>query len=179
MVLGLHKRGIGIFTKREDTESALNQLKNANFPIEKVSVVGKDVSQGHEIASLQNKFSRHKTVEGLQKGAVVGGTLGAIGGLLAGFSTLMLPEVDSIVLTGAKAVLGAIFAGGFVGTAAGGLIGAVIGNGVSEEHAKAYSDRIAKGDYLVMVDGTNDEIHQAESILRAQGIQDWGVYTTT
>jgi hypothetical protein len=55
----------------------------------------------------------------------------------------------------------------------------MIGNGVSQEQAKAYSDRLSKGDYLVMIDGTDDEIHRAESVLVAQGIQDWRVYSTT
>ena len=55
----------------------------------------------------------------------------------------------------------------------------MIGNGVSQEQAKAYSDRLSNGDYLVIIDGTDDEIHRAESILSVQGIQDWGVYSTT
>jgi outer membrane lipoprotein SlyB len=69
-------------------------------------------------------------------------------------------------------------AGGFYGAGAGGIIGAVIGNGVSHEQAKAYSDRLSNGDYLVMIDGTDEEIHRAESILGGQGIQDWGVYNS-
>jgi hypothetical protein len=29
-----------------------------------------------------------------------------------------------------------------------------------------------------MIDGTDEEIHRAESILGGQGIQDWGVYNS-
>jgi hypothetical protein len=63
------------------------------------------------------------------------------------------------------------FAGAFYGIAAGDIIGALIGNGVSREKAKTYSDRVSKGDYLVMVDGADDEIHQAEAVLRNRGAE--------
>jgi hypothetical protein len=45
MALALNKRAIGIFPNRQDTESALNELQNSDFPMEKVSVVAKDVSK--------------------------------------------------------------------------------------------------------------------------------------
>jgi hypothetical protein len=105
--------------------------------------------------------------------------LGGIGGLLAGLGTLAIPGLGSIAVAGTQAALAGTFAGGFYGAGAGGIMGAVIGNGVSQEQAKAYSDRLSQGDYLLMFDGTDDEIQRAESVLVAQGIQDWGVYKTT
>lgn len=92
---------------------------------------------------------------------------------------MAIPGLGSIAVAGAHAALAGTFVGGFYGAGAGGIIGAVIGNGVSQEQAKAYSDRLSEGDYLVMIDGTDDEIHRAESILCDRGIQDWRVYSTT
>ncbi len=180
MALGQGKRAIGIFPNRQDTESALNELKNSDFPMDKVSVVAKDVSKDDEMASQESEFIREQTVKGIGSGALAGGALlGGIGGLLAGLGTLAIPGLGSVVLVGAQAALAGTLTGGFYGSVAGGIIGAMIGNGVSQEQAKAYSDRLSKGDYLVMIDGTDDEIHRAESILSVQGIQDWGVYSTT
>jgi hypothetical protein len=180
MALGLNKRAIGIFPNRQDTESALNELQNSDFPMEKVSVVAKDVSENDEMAQSQSEFVREQTLKGLGSGAVAGGALlGGLGGLLAGLGTLAVPGVGSIAVAGAQAALAGTFAGGFYGAGAGGIIGAVIGNGVSHEQAKAYSDRLSKGDYLVMIDGTDEEIQRAESVLKAQGIQDWGVFSST
>lgn len=180
MALALNKRAIGIFPNRQDTESALNELQNSDFPMEKVSVVAKDVSENDEMAQSQSEFVREQTLKGLGSGAVAGGALlGGLGGLLAGLGTLAVPGVGSIAVAGAQAALAGTFAGGFYGAGAGGIIGAVIGNGVSHEQAKAYSDRLSQGDYLVMIDGTDEEIQRAESVLKAQGIQDWGVFSST
>jgi hypothetical protein len=66
--------------------------------------------------------------------------------------------------------------GGAIGAAAGSLLGALIGLGIPEERAKVYNDRVSRGDYLVIVDGSDDDIRRAESILSHRGIQEWGVY---
>jgi hypothetical protein len=129
--------------------------------------------------SPRASFVREQTVKGLGSGALAGGALlGGIGALVAGLGALTIPGLGSVVLVGAQAALAGTLAGGFYGAGAGGIIGAVIGNGVSHEQAKAYSDRLSNGDYLVMIDGTDEEIHRAESILGGQGIQDWGVYNS-
>jgi hypothetical protein len=180
MALGQGKRAIGVFPNRQDTESALNELKNSDFPMDKVSVVARDVSEDDEMAGQEREFIRQQTVKGVGNGALAGGAfLGGIGALVAGLGTLAIPGVGSVVLVGAQAALAGTLTGGFYGSVAGGIIGAMIGNGVSQEQAKAYSDRLSNGDYLVIIDGTDDEIHRAESILSVQGIQDWGVYSTT
>ncbi|UBF29020.1 hypothetical protein K9N68_14975 [Kovacikia minuta CCNUW1] len=48
--------------------------------------------------------------------------------------------------------------------------------GIPEDRARVYSDRVSRGDYLVMVEGSEEEIHRAESILNRRGIQEWGIY---
>ena len=45
------------------------------------------------------------------------------------------------------------------------------------EEARYYSDLVAKGKYLVMVEGNQDNISGAKTILKRCGIQDWVVYT--
>lgn len=45
------------------------------------------------------------------------------------------------------------------------------------EEARYYSDLVAKGKYLVMVEGNQDNIFGAKTILKRCGIQDWVVYT--
>jgi hypothetical protein len=180
MALGLDKRAIGVFSNRQDTEAALNALKTSDFRMNKISVVARDVTQDDEMVSSQTGFIRKQTIKGLRSGVLAGGALlGGIGGLVAGLGMLTIPGLDSVNLAGAQAVLAGVFAGGFYGSAAGGIIGAVIGNGVSREQAKAYSDRLSNGEYVVIVDGTDEEIRRAESVLSAQGIQDWGVSTST
>jgi hypothetical protein len=171
MVLGQGKRAIGTFGNHQEGESAINTLRMSNFPMNKVSLVAGDASQDDAMPISQKDFIRNRTLNGLGLGALLVGTLGAIvGSLVTAFAAEAVPGTDPAALIGANSALGGAFAGAYYGIAAGGIIGALIGNGVSREKAKAYSDRVSKGDYLVMVDGTDDEIHQAEAVLREQGI---------
>jgi hypothetical protein len=48
--------------------------------------------------------------------------------------------------------------------------------GIPDERARFYNDRVTHGDYLVMVDGTEDEIRRADTILNRRGIQEWGIF---
>jgi hypothetical protein len=55
-------------------------------------------------------------------------------------------------------------------------VGALAGLGIPEEQARVYNDRLARGYYLLMVNGTEDEIRRAEAILRHHSIQDFDIY---
>ena len=96
---------------------------------------------------------------------------------MVGLGTLAIPGVGPILLAGEIAsTLATAAAGAGIGAAAGGLLGGLAGLGVPEERAKIYSDRVSSGDYLVIVDGSEEEIYRAESILQNRGIQEFGIY---
>lgn len=60
----VHKRAAGVFPDRLATESALNQLKSSGFPMDKVSVVVRHVSQADQSVRSQDEFVRQKTSSG-------------------------------------------------------------------------------------------------------------------
>lgn len=173
-----HHRAIGVFSNRHDTEVALHELRNSDFPMDKVSVIARDSDREEDIAGVDVKDRvGNKADEGAATGAATGGALGTLTGLLVGLGALAIPGIGPIMLAGATATaLATTVAGGVIGAAAGGLIGALIGLGIPEDRARMYSDRVARGDYLVIVDGDESEIRRAETILHSRGIQDWGVY---
>lgn len=39
-----------------------------------------------------------------------------------------------------------------------------------DEQVKRYRERLAQGEYLIVIEGTNDEIYQAETILKTQNV---------
>ncbi|MBV9387869.1 MAG: general stress protein [Chroococcidiopsidaceae cyanobacterium CP_BM_ER_R8_30] len=178
MTLGLDQRAVGVFSSRRDAEYALQELRDAGFSMDKVSVVAKDADRTDNIAGADvSKRVGNKADEGAGYGAAAGGTLGGIGGLLVGLGTLAIPGIGPIMLAGAAATtLATTAAGAGIGAAAGGLIGALVGLGIPEGRARVYNERVSQGDYLVIVDGTENEIRQAEAILQRQGIQEWGIY---
>jgi uncharacterized membrane protein len=172
------KRAVGVFTSRRDAEYALNELKNSGFLMDKVNVVNKNADRNDEIAGVDVKDrAGNKADEGAVTGAVTGGALGGIGGLLVGLGALAIPGIGPVMLAGATATaIATALSGGAIGAAAGSLVGALIGLGIPEERAKVYNERLSRGDYLVFVDGTEDEIRRAEAILSNRGIQEWGIY---
>jgi hypothetical protein len=90
---------------------------------------------------------------------------------------LAIPGIGPVLAGGALATaLATTAAGGAIGAAAGGVTGALVGLGIPDDRARLYNDRVNRGDYLVMVDGTEDEIRRAEPILSRHGVQDWGIF---
>ncbi|MEH2182279.1 hypothetical protein [Nostoc sp.] len=59
------------------------------------------------------------------------------------------------------------------GAVAGAILGGAIGTNISDKQIKRYRERLAQGEYLIVIKGTDDEIHQAEAVLKPQGVQDW------
>ncbi|HBL12838.1 MAG TPA: histidine kinase [Cyanobacteria bacterium UBA11162] len=178
MALERHRRAVGVFPNRRDAELALTELRDANFPMDKVSVIAQDKDHPDHIAGANVRDrADNKADEGAKTGAIAGGTLGGLTGLLVGLGSLALPGIGPIMLAGATATaIATTLAGGAIGAAAGSLLGALIGLGIPEERAKVYNERVSRGEYLVIVEGTEEYIRRAETILRNRGIQEWGIY---
>lgn len=178
MVSNQHRRAIGVFRSRSDAEQAVYDLRNAGFPIDRVSVINQQ--RGGEIGDVPVRDSTgNQADEGATIGAVSGGIFGGLTGLFVGLGALALPGIGPVMLAGALATtLATAISGTAIGAVTGGLLGALIGLGIPEEQARVYSERVAKGDYLVIVDGTDPEIARAETILRHRGVEDFGLYHT-
>lgn len=167
------KRAIGVFSHRRDAEAALRELRNAAFPMNQVSLIAKDTNNGGH----RNLETGNKADEGLKTGAATGAAIGGLGGLLVGLGTLAIPGVGPVIAGGAAATaLATTLTGGAVGAAVGGIAGGLIGLGIPEERARVYSDRFQRGHYLLIVDGTEAQIHQAEGILKHLGIEEFAIY---
>jgi hypothetical protein len=178
-----HKRAIGTFANHPEAEMALHELRDSDFPMDKISVVGQDLDRHANMAGaegsdrLSDLAKDNKADQGAKAGVAAGGTLGGITGLLVGLGMVAIPGVGPVMLAGAGATaLVTALAGGAIGAATGGIFGGLVGLGIPEDHARTFSDRVDRGDYLVMVDGSETEIEWAESILRHRGINDWSVY---
>ncbi|MEG4440920.1 histidine kinase [Microcoleus sp. AT9_B5] len=178
---GRHKRAVGVFSTRRETEHALGELRTAGFDMNRVSVIAKDADSKGDIAGIDvHDSTDNKADEGATKGALTGGTLGGLTGLLVGLGLVAIPGIGPIMLAGASATaIATTLAGTALGAAAGSLIGALVGMGIPEEQAKVYNDRVARGDYLVLVDGSEAEVAKAETILSRGGIQHWNTYDYT
>ncbi len=183
----LMQRAIGTFSSYEAAETALRELKDRGFMMDRVSVVGNDINRQTEItgantsgrlADVGNMDSHdNEAEETAQKGAVAGGALGGLTGLLVGLGAIAIPGVGPVMLAGAAATaIATAISGSVIGAAAGSLTGGLVGLQIPEDRAKVYSDRVSQGDYLVMVEGSAADIAVAESVFSKHRIQEWYVY---
>ena len=179
MVAIAKKRAFGLFSSREETEQALNELKASGFAMDKVSIIAKQADENDRLSGAKMSASvGDRDVEsatGVVGDAVSGATWGTI---LVGLTSLALPGIGPILAAGS---LGVALLTGVAGTAMttaniGGLVKALTDLGIDESQARTYSDRLIQGYYLAIVDGTDEEINRAGEIFSHQGIQNWGIF---
>lgn len=178
-----HRRSVGVFPNRRAAEQALHALRDSGFPMDHVSVITRDTDRHDNIAGADIHDAAHtervgnKADEGAATGAATGGVLGGLTGLLVGLGTLAIPGIGPVMLAGATATaIATTLAGGAIGAVTGGLLGGLIGLGIPEDRARVYDERVRRGEYLVIVDGNEAEISQAERILHHHRIEEYGVY---
>jgi hypothetical protein len=181
---------VGTFSSYQATELALRELKDNGFVMDRVSIVGRDINNYTEVtgANTSNRLadiskdnlpmSENKAGETATDGAIAGMTLGGFTGLLVGLGAIAIPGVGPVMLAGAAATaLASTISGGVIGGLAGGLAGGLVGLGIPSDRAKVYSDRLAEGDYLVIVEGSEDDLRLAESIFNQHGVHEWRTYS--
>jgi hypothetical protein len=177
MLLGTPKHGIASLSNREDVEATITALESSNFPITQVTVVKQQLDAGdEEIAVTKDEFIDSKSNSSSTKAAVTAGAVGGVAGVLMGLGALMLPGIGSIAVLGVNSALVGMATGGAYGAAAGTLMGAALGNDISEEEAKQYSDHLAQGKYLLIIEGSQEELSLAGEILSAKKVEDWSVH---
>jgi hypothetical protein len=137
---------VAIFDDRLEAENAVRDLEVAGFNDDSIgyAIRGKEAVAGGMITDS----SGTKDGKGAIAGAVTGGLAG--GALAATVTALLVPGVGPIVAAGALAMfLG--YAG--AGAAVGGILGALVGLGVSEDEARYYENLFKEGKAIVAVKG--------------------------
>jgi hypothetical protein len=163
---GKNTAAFGIFPNRTAASEAVDELIEAGFRTEDISVLMQE-----NVGTKDFAHEKHtKAPEGTTTGAVAGGAIGGTLGLLAGIGALAIPGLGPFIAAGPiMATLAGIGSGGVVG----GFIGALVGMGIPEFEAKRYEGRIKQGGILVSVhcdDG--DWVSKAKDILTRSGAED-------
>lgn len=131
---------LGFFDDRQKAQSTVEDLVNAGFPRDDISLV----TRSAESATPTVERGASGTAVGIGTGAVLGG----VGGLLLGLGVLAIPGIGPVLAAGPLATA---LAGAGIGAAAGGLLGALTDLGVPEEEAEYYAEGIRRGGTLVSV----------------------------
>ena len=143
----------GMFSDRESTEAAYNNLHEKGYKKDDIHVLMSDDTRKKHFSDTDTEIGT-KAAEGLGKGSAIGGAVGAIAGVVAAIGT-------SLVIPGLGLVIAGPLAAGLAGAGAGGLtggvIGALVGAGIPEQRARIYEEGIKKGKVVVGVHPRNEE----------------------
>ncbi len=141
---------LGLFSDKRYVDDILLRLKVEGVRNRDMSVVGRE---DHIIPYRSAK----KNLAG--EGALTGGILGGLAGLLVAATPVLIPGV------GFFAVGPAIILSGFaMGAVTGGFLGALVDLGVSTNQAQRYERRIQEGGVLLAVAVDEDLVEDIEEI---------------
>lgn len=163
----------GIISTREAMTQVLDELGAIDFPMKGVAVFPMDAERKK---TNQNADAAQRTItpiEGAKAGAVTGGAAGGLLALVVGLGALVIPGVGPVLA--AESILSTLLASGASATF-GSFVGAFHGWFAPEKQARFYDESPPPAEFLVTIEGTADQIRQAEAILRYWRVRNWRVY---
>jgi hypothetical protein len=133
----------GLFATEATAEAAVSQLKTMGYGQNEISIIMKDREAAADLAHETGS----RTMEGVGKGAAIGGTIGAVlAGLLA-VGTVTIPGVGLL----AAGPLAAMLAGAGAGGLTGGFLGWLTHAGIPADVAPYYERGLQAGGVVVAV----------------------------
>jgi hypothetical protein len=145
----------GMFSDRESAEKAYKSLHHKGYTKDDVNLVMSDETRKKHFSDPAHTTDLgNKVADDAGTGSLIGGTLGAIVGVLAAIGTNVLIPGLGLVIAGPIA---AGLAGAGAGGITGGIIGALVGVGIPEERAKMYESGIKNGNIVIGVHPRNEE----------------------
>jgi hypothetical protein len=157
-----HNAVVAIFERHSQAENAIKKLGDADFDITKINIVGKGYHTEEKVVGFYNAGDR------IVFWGKYGAFWGALWGLFLGGLFMTLPLVGPVVVLGH---LGAMVLGAVEGAAIGGGLSAVgaalFSLGIPKDSIIDYEAALKAEKFLVMVDGSPEEMHRAKAILAA------------
>jgi hypothetical protein len=137
---------------------AIQALEDAGFSSDEISIVRQEGDAG----SMTETSTSDSIEDGATTGATVGLAAGAGAGLLASLGLIAIPGIGPLVAAG---VLATTLTGAAAGAVGGGVVGALVDYGVSEDEAPVYAENLRRGGTLVSVRASDDRVRDAVLIL--------------
>jgi hypothetical protein len=132
---------VGVYETEQEAIIAIEELVKQGYDKQDICVIGKDLKNVNYIADETGTVAE----ETAATGALAGGTLGGLTGLLVGVGALAIPGVGPIIAAGpiASSLIGAV-----AGAGLGGLTGALIAIGIPDDEAEHYGKSVKEGKIL-------------------------------
>lgn len=163
----------GIISTREAVIQVLAELEGNDFPMKRVAVFPVDAKHREPNQNADADQRTITPIEGARAGAITGGAAGGLLALTAGLGALVIPGVGPALAV--ESVLSTLLASGASATF-GSIVGYFHGWFAPEKQAKFYASSPSPPEFRVMIEGTADQIRQAEAILRYWQVREWRVH---
>lgn len=139
----IERNVVGVYETEQEAIIAIEELVKQGYDKQDICVIGKDLKNVNYIADETGTVAE----ETAATGALAGGTLGGLTGLLVGVGALAIPGVGPIIAAGpiASSLIGAV-----AGAGLGGLTGALIAIGIPDDEAEYYGNSVKEGKILVL-----------------------------
>ncbi len=160
------RRITAFFDTYDEAARAVQRLEAAQVPDFEISLISNsvnDVPMHHANRSSDEDGSHHEFAGAT---AAAGTVAGAGAGLLAGLGTVAVPGFGPVVAAG---WIVSTLVGAGAGAAVGGLAGALMDVGLSDEDAHAYAEGVRRGGALVTVRVDEAQMDRVVSILDDEG----------
>lgn len=153
------KSKIAVYETHEEAIDAIKVLNDQDFPMSNVSLLGTaEIVEDHIHVRSTDTFKKAPAVIGMGAGTVIG--------LLSGIGVFTIPGFG--FLYGAGALIGAI-AGFDLGIVTGGLVSFLSLVGVKDDVVVKCEEHLKEGRFMVVVNGSIEEVEKAEHILHTEG----------
>lgn len=144
------------YKSHKDAEDAVLELQKNGFPMDKISIIGRD-------------WQAHKDVHGfylpgmaIKAGVEQGAWFGGLFGMILGFGMFVFPIAGVVVVLGP---LSGLIAGAIGGAGLGALVNGLVALGIPKKHAEGYEKRLQEGEFLVIINGPPEEAVRAHDLL--------------
>lgn len=158
------KTVIGTYRDMATASAVVNDLVNAGFHRNSISLIANDADQRYA-----SQVDQDVEMDDTAKGAGIGAAIGGLGGLLLGLGALAIPGIGPVVAAGP---IVAALTGAGVGAVTGGIIGALVDLGIPEESAHIYAESVRRGNILVAAQVADDRVDAATRIMEREGLID-------
>jgi hypothetical protein len=164
---------VAIFKEHSAAENAVKELRNADFDIKKLSIVGREYHTEDEVVGFYNAGDRMKFW------GKWGGFWGGLWGLLFGTAFLIIPGVGPVVAAGsvvtwiAAALEGAVVVAGLSALGAG-----LYSIGIPKDSVVRYETSVKAGKFVLIAHGSADAVAKARDILRNSAAEQIDIHET-
>jgi uncharacterized membrane protein len=151
---------VAVYATHDQADEAIKSLQKAGFDMKKLSIVGKD------FRTEEHALGYYNTGDRVRFWGKTGAFWGGLVGILFSSAFLLIPVVGHIIVLGP---LVSSIVGGLEGAAIGGgtsaLFGALVGLGIPKDTVVQYENEVKAGKFLVIAQGTPDDVLRAKETL--------------